>query len=109
MNTMIVIYVSCVNKEEAVKIGDAIMKKRLAPCYNILPHTTSVAFWPPKSGEVEKVEGVVLLIKTIKKNYQSIETEIKKLHSDTNPCIFALPAVHVSKEYYQWLLSEMKR
>ena len=84
------------------------MKKRLAPCYNILPGTFSAAYWPPKTGKIEEVNGAVLLIKSVERKYAVIEREVKKLHSDKNPCIFAIPVARVSKEYYQWLVSEME-
>jgi periplasmic divalent cation tolerance protein len=109
MSNMIVVYIPCVNKSEAKKIGDQVMQKRLAPCYNIISNMDSAAFWPPKSGEIEKVvDGVVLLIKTIDNYYERIEREVKKLHSDANPCIFAIPVAHVSQEYLKWLESEIK-
>ena len=109
MDTMLVIYVPCTGIEEAKKIGLSIMKTRLAPCYNILTDMQSAAFWPPKIGEIEEVHtGAVLLLKSVKSKFSAIETEIKKLHSDTNPCIFAIDVSHVSKEYYNWLVSEME-
>jgi uncharacterized protein involved in tolerance to divalent cations len=60
---MIIIYIPCVSVEEAEKIGKKVMKKRLAPCYNIIPQMHSAAFWPPKTGEIEIVAGAVLIIK----------------------------------------------
>lgn len=109
MDSMIIIYVPCTGVEEAKNIGLAIMRARLAPCYNILPGMQSAAFWPPKTGEIEEVQtGAVLLLKTITSKYHKIELEIKKLHSDSNPCIFSVDVRHVSKEYYRWLVSEME-
>lgn len=107
MKNMIVIYVPCVDLSEAKKIGTHVMQKRLAPCYNILQNTYSSAFWPPKTGKIEEVSGVVLLIKSIEEKFPEIEKEVKSLHSDTNPCIFSLPVSNVSEDYYNWLLSEI--
>jgi periplasmic divalent cation tolerance protein len=107
MIDMILIYIPCMDKSEALKIGDTLMGKRLCPCYNIITSMHSAAFWPPKSGGVERMNGVVLLIKTIDKNYHNIELEVKKLHSDKNPCVFAIPVNHVSKEYFEWMQGEL--
>lgn len=104
---MIVIYVPCADADEAKKIGDFVMKKRLAPCCNIIGGTYSAAFWPPKTGAIEAVSGAVLLIKSVDGKYDQIESEVKKLHSDTNPCIFSLPVSHVSQEYSDWMRSEI--
>ncbi len=106
---MIIIYIPCTGTDEAKKIGLAVMKTRLAPCYNILNDMQSAAFWPPKTGEIEEVHtGAVLLLKSVKSKFTAIETEVKKLHSDMNPCIFAIDVSCVSKEYYNWLVSEME-
>ena len=108
MKNMIIVYIACVNEAEAKKIGTHIMRKRLAPCYNVIRNTYSAAFWPPKSNEIEETSGAVLILKSIQEKYNAIENEVKSLHSDTNPCIFALPVSHVSEDYYKWLVSEME-
>jgi periplasmic divalent cation tolerance protein len=109
MDTMIVVYIPCTSVEEAKTIGLSVMNARLAPCYNILTDMQSAAFWPPKIGEIETVSsGSVLLIKSVASKFTAIEQAVKKLHSDSNPCIFALNVSHVSKEYYDWLISEME-
>ncbi len=108
MKEMIIVYVPCIDESEAKKIGTHIMRKRLAPCYNVIRNTYSAAFWPPKTNEIEETSGAVLLLKSIPEKYNTIENEVKLLHSDTNPCIFALPVSHVSEQYFKWLVSEME-
>ncbi len=105
---MIVIYVTCVDLTEAKKIGTHVMQKRLSPCYNIIQNTYSAAFWPPKTGAIEEVSGVVLLIKSIAANFSTIESEIKTIHSDLTPCVFSIPASNVSEAYFKWFLSELE-
>lgn len=105
---MIVIYVTCVDLQEAKKIGTHVMQKRLAPCYNIIQNTYSAAFWPPKTGEIEEVSGAILLLKSIHSNFAAIEAEIKTIHSDITPCIFSIPVSNVSDGYFNWLVSEME-
>lgn len=109
MGTMIVVYIPCTGIDEAKKIGIQVMQKRLAPCYNILPDMQSAAFWPPGTGEIETVQhGAVLLLKSVSSKFSPIEAEVKKLHSDSNPCIFSIRVDNVSGAYYQWLVSEME-
>lgn len=107
MDSMIIVYVPCANTDEVKKIGTHIMKARLAPCYNILGSMQSAAFWPPKTGEIEEINGAVLLIKSVASKYPAIENEIKSLHSDSNPCIFSIKVDSVAKEYFEWLQSEI--
>jgi periplasmic divalent cation tolerance protein len=108
MNRLIVVYITCKGKEEAEKIGNQLMKLRLAPCYNVIPGMTSSCFWPPKTGEIERANEVVLLVKTVESKFTAIEKEVEKLHSDNVPCIFALPITHVSKKYNAWLQEELQ-
>ena len=104
---MIVIYITCKSKTEALKIGRTLMQKRLATCFNIIPGMYPECFWPPKTGEIEKADECVLLVKTLESKFPDIETEIRKLHSDKTPCIFAIPVSQVSEKYYTWLESEL--
>ncbi len=108
MTDMILVYITCVNENEAKKIGEVVLAKRLTPCYNIILQTYSAAFWPPKTGEVERVNGSVLLIKTLESKYNDIEAEVRKLHSDKTPCIIAFPVAHVFDDYYRWLKKELE-
>jgi periplasmic divalent cation tolerance protein len=101
---MIVIYITCKNKAEAKKIGLYLVKKRLAACCNIFP-IESIYWW---RGRIVKDREVVLIVKTLKKNFKKIEKEVKKLHSYTIPCIFSLNISQVYSKYLQWLKRETK-
>jgi periplasmic divalent cation tolerance protein len=108
MNHMILIYITCKGRDEAEKIGKAIMSERLAPCFNIIPGMYSECFWPPKTGNIEQADESVLLVKTLEAKFTEIETEVRKLHSDNTPCIFAIPISQVSDKYLTWLINELK-
>jgi periplasmic divalent cation tolerance protein len=107
MEKMIVIYITCNSSEEAEKIGKLLMKKRLAPCYNIISNMKSACFWPPKTGKIEEINGIILLVKTLEEKFDAIEKEVESIHSDDVPCIFALPVTRVSKKYLAWLEKEI--
>lgn len=102
--TMILIYITCKDKKEARKIGLYLVEKRLAACCNIFP-IESICRWNKKivSGKEE-----VLIVKTLKNNFEKIEKEIKKLHSYKTPCIFEIALGRVNKDYLKWLEKEVK-
>ena len=102
--SMIFIYITCKNKKEAKKIGLDLIKKRLAGCCNIFP-IESIYWW---RGKLVKDKEVVLIVKTLKKNFQRIEKEVKKLHSYTLPCILEIPVTQVNKNFLNWLKKEVK-
>ena len=101
---MIFIYITCKNKNEANKIGLALIKKRLAACCNIFP-IESIYRWENK---IVKDKEVVLIVKTLKKNFKKIEKETKKLHSYALPCILEIPITQGNKNFLNWLKYEVK-
>lgn len=105
---MIIIYITCESLKQAEKIGRDLLEKRLCGCVNIIPQIISLSFWPPKTGKISKGEETILLVKTKEENFETIEKEVLKIHSWQTPCLFSLKIDHVNKNYYQWLLEEMK-
>lgn len=100
---MIFIYITCKNKKEAKKIGLVLIKKRLAACCNIFP-IESIYWWEDK---IVKDREVVLIVKTLKKNFKKIEKEVKRLHSYTVPCILEILIKRGNSEYLNWLKREI--
>ena len=107
MDKFVLIYITCGSREQAEDIGRHLLKERLVGCINIIPGMRSAYLWPPGKNYVEEADEVVLLCKTIEKHYEAIEKEILKLHTYSNPAIFALPITHMSKKYADWLMGEL--
>jgi periplasmic divalent cation tolerance protein len=101
---MVFIYITCKNKKEAKKIGLVLVKKRLAACCNIFP-IESIYWWGNK---IVKDKEIVLIVKTLKKNFKKIEKEVKRLHSYKTPCILEIPITRASKDFLNWLEKEVK-
>ena len=101
---MILIYVVCKNKAESKKIGLDLIKKRLAGCCNIFP-IESFYWWQEKTIRDSEV---VLLMKTLRKNFKKIKNVVKKMHSYKVPCIIEIPIRKVNSEYLKWLRKEIK-
>lgn len=108
ISTMILVYITCESKEQAEDIGRHLLKKRLTGCINIIPGMHAAYLWPPGKNYLEEADEVILLCKTVEKNYEAIEKEVLKLHTYSNPAIFALPITHMSKKYATWLMKELR-
>ena len=108
MTDMLLVYITCDSVELAKKIGKHLMDMKLCACVNIFPEMLPMFFWPPKSGVIDESKEVVLIAKTIERNYQALEEEVIKVHSYDSPCIFAIPVAHVTQKYYDWLVGEME-
>lgn len=93
-------YVTTRNKNEARKIGRALVKKRLAGCVNIIPNMFSSYQW---QGKIEESAETVLIIKSVESRRKNLVAEIKKLHSYTVPCILFFRSEGGNLDYIRWL------
>ncbi|HMY67348.1 MAG TPA: divalent-cation tolerance protein CutA [Leptospiraceae bacterium] len=94
-------YITCSSIEEAMKMGEILVKDRIAACANIIPKMISLYIW---KNELEKSEEAVLITKILKKNYAKLETRVKELHSYTVPCILYYPSSAGYPPYIQWMI-----
>ena len=101
---MILIYITCPNKKEAKKIGQALVEKRLAGCVNIFP-IEAIYWW---EGKITEDKEFVLIVKTFEKNFSKIEKLVRKLHSYEIPCIISIPVERVNNSYLGWIRGEIK-
>jgi periplasmic divalent cation tolerance protein len=99
----IVILVTTSAKEEAKKIASSLLEKKLAACVSLVKNIESIYRW---KGKLLDEKEVLMLIKSRKKLYKSVEEEVKKLHSYEVPEIIALPVITGSKDYLYWIDSE---
>lgn len=107
MNTMILVYISCENKEQAENIGSHLVKDRLAACVQITQSVSSMFLWPPKEHKVTSVEETLLIVKTLESKWEQLDELVRKHHTYDTPEIIALPVTHVSKKYLEWLTEEL--
>lgn len=96
---MIFVYSTFFNKKEAEKIGEGLVRKKLAGCVNIFP-IGAIYFW---RGRIVKVKEFAALIKTKKENFRKIEKFILEKHSYDMPCILEIPLGRITKKYLDWL------
>jgi len=79
---MILIYVTYPNKEEAEKIVNHLLDKKLVACGNIFP-IESFYLWEGTENSNEFVS----ILKTSLDKWEGVKEEVKKIHSYDVPCI----------------------
>ncbi len=92
-------------KEDADKIAKMVVERRLAACAQVLGPIVSTYWW---MGKIETSEEWLILIKSEKSLYDELEKTIKEIHPYKVPEIVALPIIAGSKEYLEWLRSELR-
>lgn len=107
MNTdFIIVLVNCGSKKEAVLLADSLLEKRLIACANIVPAVFSKFRW---NDLIDSARESLIIIKTRRGNFKSIEREIKRLHSYKVPEIIGVPIIEGSRDYLNWVNSSVKK
>jgi periplasmic divalent cation tolerance protein len=88
------------SEQEARKIANSLVERRLAACVNILPKIESVYRW---KGEVDSANEWLLLIKTRAEKFPAVRDAILELHSYEVPECIVLQIEDGSLPYLQWL------
>ena len=102
----IAVFITTPNKEEASRLADMLVERKLAACVQILPAMESVYRW---QGKIERQEEVLLIAKTINSKFAELEREVRALHSYETPEIVAVPLTALSEPYRQWLTASVTR
>jgi periplasmic divalent cation tolerance protein len=96
----IIVFITAPKEEEAVKIAHALVEAKLAGCVNILKNIRSIYRW---EGKIEDENEVLMIAKTEKKLFASLEKKVREIHSYTVPEIIAAPITEGSADYLAWL------
>ena len=96
----ILVFMTAASVDEANRLADMLLDKRLAACVQITREMDSVYRW---QGKVERQREVLLIAKTLSSRFAELEREVVKLHSYETPEIVAIPLSAGSAPYLEWL------
>jgi len=100
----IMVFITAASKDEAARLAEMLVERRLAACVQILPGVESVYRW---QGQVERKEEFLLIAKTASTKFDELEREARALHSYETPEIVAVPLVSGSEPYLAWLMASV--
>src|SRR3954468_10917266 len=92
------------SREEADRLANALVERRLAACVNVLGPIGSVYRW---QGKVERAEEFLLLIKTTSARFAQVAAAIRELHSYELPECVELVVTAGSDAYLAWILENV--
>lgn len=100
------IYITTKDRDEARKIGHALVEEKLAACVNILDGMESIYRW---KGNVETESECVLIAKTTYSNVGRLTKRVKELHSYDVPCVTSINLAEQegNEEYLDWLVQSV--
>ncbi len=94
------------SQEEARRIAQALVERRLAACVNIVGPIHSVYRW---KGAVESAPEHLLIIKTTAAAFPRVRDAIRELHSYEVPECVMLSIEAGSEEYMKWIGESVDR
>ena len=100
-----VLFTTVPNVRTARKIAEGLVSARLAACVNVLDKVSSFYRW---RGRLERSGESLLVIKTVKRNFDRIRKYLDTTHPYELPELIALPVLWGSKEYLTWVEKSVK-
>ena len=96
MKNHITVLTTVSSTEEAKKISQGLVEKKLAYCVNTIPSIQSTYFWDEKLCVDEEL---LLIIKTKEEKFSMLKDWILENHSYDTPEVIALPITQGSSDY----------
>src|SRR3954471_14410177 len=103
--TAILVLTQLPDRASAQVLAKALIESRLAACVSIGALSDSLYHW---RGETEMGQEVQVTIKTCDDLYPTVEAAIRARHPYELPEIIAVPIVHGSAPYLDWIIAETK-
>jgi periplasmic divalent cation tolerance protein len=85
--------------DEARRIAEALVERKMAACVNIVPKIVSIYRW---KGKVEEAEEWLLLVKTAAP-FERVRDAILEMHSYELPECMSIAIEEGSPDYLKWL------
>ena len=104
MSDIATVYAVFGSRDEAERIGEAMIEQRLAACVNILGPAQSIYRW---DGKIERAEEVPALFKTTRDAANQLIAAIADAHSYDLPAICLWPIDRTLAPYADWINSEI--
>ena len=93
------------HKADAENIAKSLVEKRLAACVQILGPLTSYFHW---QGKLDSAAEYLCLIKSRDDLFAELESEIINMHPYDVPEIIVTQVTKGSKDYLNWMASELE-
>jgi periplasmic divalent cation tolerance protein len=102
------VLVTCGSKEEADRIGKAVVTEGLAACVNMVGSEHPIRSFYIWEEKLQDEKEYLLLMKTFTSKLSALEARIQELHSYTVPEFIVLPVLYGAQNYIQWMTQCIK-
>lgn len=87
-------------RDDAERLGEALVVERLAACCSVIPTVHSVYYW---EDQLQRGHEALLLIKTLESKADAVQEFVRTHHAYDMPEIIRVPIEGGSSPYLNWL------
>ncbi|HYM38204.1 MAG TPA: divalent-cation tolerance protein CutA [Nitrospiraceae bacterium] len=102
----IIVLMTAASKQQAGRIGRALVKAELAACVNVLPGIRSIFRW---EGKISNEREVLIIAKSRSDLFDRLASEVKRIHSYQVPEVIAVPLTHGTADYLAWIQQSTRK
>lgn len=95
-----IVFMMASSREEAEKIAETLVSRKLAACVNLLPGIRSIYWW---KGNICREDEIMMVAKTRKQDFDSLEKAVRELHSYEVPEIILLSIDAGAAPFLDWI------
>ena len=100
MSEILMVFVTCEGKDQAERIAGKVVGEGLAACVNVVPGVRSCYVW---EGKLTWSEEVLLVMKTTRAGFESLEKRVRELHSYEVPEVLGVSIDVGFEKYVNWV------
>jgi periplasmic divalent cation tolerance protein len=98
------LYLTC-DANQVDEIIDALLQKHLIVCAKKVP--TNATYW--WKGNNENDDEILLIMESSEEKFESVESELKKIHNYDTFVLTAVPMIRVSKDAKKWMEDNLEK
>jgi periplasmic divalent cation tolerance protein len=102
----VLILVTTGGRDDAERIGEALVVERLAACCNVVPTVASFYYW---EGQLHRDHEALLIVKTLPALAPAVQEFVRTHHPYDLPEIIELPIEGGSSAYLNWLEQQVAK
>jgi periplasmic divalent cation tolerance protein len=106
MEKPVLIMVTAGGRNDAERIGEALVVEHLAACCSVVPMIHSFYYW---EGQLKREHEALLLIKTVESRSEAVLEYVRANHGYEVPEILKVPIEGGFPEYLKWLEEQVTK
>lgn len=102
----VLILVTAGARDDAERLGEALVLAHLAACCSVVPTVHSVYFW---EGRLHREHEALLLVKTMESRAEAVQEYVREHHSYQLPEVLQVQVDGGSAAYLNWMAEQVAK